>query len=264
MSDFDKDPAKDEDPRFPNLSPKGESDDLGQVPVDPPPPPVTPQSSRPKTPEELLEEAKTLSSMPISSGESDLKPDKSDSSKPSPIGLFLVAFFLMAVSGAGGYFLGKSSSGAVLPSPTPTSQPAVNVTPTPSPSPLLLPSPAAVGDEIKLTSGLTLTLDKVWLDATYAKSKAALPDKVQVNIQVTFANKETNALSYTPTDFLLRDSQDLEYKVVLNASKEYKPLALGSLLPGATITGGVSFIVPKAEKSFRLVYEDAEVEFSLL
>jgi len=147
--------------------------------------------------------------------------------------------------------------------PSPSSSPAASVSPSPIPSQLPSPSPASVGDEIKLASGLTLTLDKVWLDSVYAKSKAALPDKVQVNVQVTFANSQANALSYTPTDFILKDLQDLEYKTVLNASKEYKALTLGSLLPGATIIGGVSFIAPKTEKSFRLVYEDAEIAFSL-
>ncbi|KKS04899.1 MAG: hypothetical protein UU56_C0002G0039 [Candidatus Curtissbacteria bacterium GW2011_GWA2_41_24] len=273
MPDFDKDPPEDQDPRLPNLNIKKETNELEGVPVDPPPEPVSPQPPQPKTPEELLEEAKALSSMPVSSGESiaakekmsDLEKDKTDGSKSSPIGLFLAAIFLVAISGTGGYFLGKGSTGqkTILPSTAPSSQPAVNVPPTPSPSPLPSPSPAAIGDKVKLASGLTLTLDKVWLDSAYAKSKAALPDKVQVDVQVTFANEESNALSYTPTDFILKDLQDLEYKTVLNASKEYKALTLGSLLPGATIIGGVSFIAPKTEKSFRLVYEDAEIAFSL-
>src|SRR3990167_2242638 len=281
MPDFDKDSSQSGDPRFPDLNPKDQLDDLSQAPVAPAPPPVTPQSEAiekpptplvPKTPEELLEEAKALSSMPVSSGESiaakekisDLEKDKSDGSKSSPIGLLLAAIFLVAISGTGGYFLGKSQSRAALPLPSPSSSPAASVSPSPVPSQLPSPSPASVGDKIKLASGLTLTLDKVWLDSVYAKSKAALPDKVQVNVQVTFANEEANALSYTPTDFMLKDSQELEYKAVLNASKEYKVLTLGSLLPGATITGGVSFIVPKDEKNFKLIYENAEIEFTLL
>src|SRR3989338_3163524 len=274
MPDFDKDLPEDQDPRLPNLNIKKETNELEGVPVDPPPEPISPQPQQSKTPEELLEEAKALSSIPVSSGESisakepipDLKQDETGSSKLSPIGLFLAAIFLVAISGTGGFFLGKGSTGqkTILPSTAPSSQPAVNVPPTPSPSPLPSPSPASVGDKIKLASGLTLTLDKVWLDSVYAKSKAALPDKVQVDVQVTFANEESNALSYTPTDFILKDLQDLEYKTVLNASKEYKALTLGSLLPGATITGGLSFIVPKNEKNFKLIYEDAEIEFTLL
>ena len=283
MPDFNEDASGNGDPRFPDLNPKSEPDDLGQVPVDPPPP-VTPgldvtekaavSSSSPKTPEELLEEAKVLSSLPVNSEESisakekisDLEKDKTDGSKSSPIGLFLAAIFLVAISGTGGYFFGKNSTGqkTVLPSATPSSQPAVNVSETPSPSAIPSPLPAALGDEIKLASGLTLMLDKTWLDSAYAKSKTALADKVQVNVQVTFANSESNALSYTPTDFILKNLQDLEYKTVLNASKEYKALTLGSLLPGATITGGLSFIVPKNEKNFKLIYEKTEIEFSLL
>ena len=272
MPDFDKDLPEDQDPRLPNLNIKKETNELEGVPVDPPPEPISPQPPQSKTPEELLEEAKALSSIPVSSGESisakepipDLKQDETGSSKLSPIGLFLAAIFLVAISGTGGYFLGKSQSRAALPLPSPSSSPAASVSPSPVPSQLPSPSPASVGDKIKLASGLTLTLDKVWLDSVYAKSKAALPDKVQVNVQVTFANSEANALSYTPTDFMLKDSQELEYKAVLNASKEYKVLTLGSLLPGATITGGVSFIVPKDEKNFKLIYENAEIEFTLL
>ena len=282
MPDFDKDPNQSEDSRFPDLSPKAESAELGDVPVDPAPP-VTPPSgetgqtaavpSGPKTPEELLAEAKTLSSMPISSpepfsGSQELPnieyPKTTTPNFLSVILLLLGAIILVMVSGAGGYFLGKSSSPQVaLPSPSASNPPAASISPSSVPSPLPLPSPAVVGDKISLASGLTLTLDKVWKDSAYAKSKAALPDKVQLNVQVTFANDESNALSYTPTDFMLKDSKELEYKAVLNASKEYKPLALGSLLPDASVTGGVSFVVPEAEKIFILSYEKAEVLFNI-
>ena len=280
MLDFNKDSNQSEDSRFPDLSPKAESAELGGVPVDPAPP-VTPPSdesgqtaaipSGSNTPEELLAEAKTLSSMPISSPEPssgsqglpDIEIPKTNTPNfLSVIFLLLGAIILVMVSGAGGYFVGKSQSQVTS---LATSSPAVfEPTPTPLPSPT--PTPPAtvgIGDEVKLESGLTLMVEKVWLDSAYAKSKAALPDKVQVNVQVTFANEESNAFSYTPTDFRLKDSKGLEYKALLNASKEYKPLVLGSLLPSANVTGGISFVVPKTEKSFKLFYEGAENEFNI-
>src|SRR3989344_7961572 len=144
MPDFDKDPPEDQDPRLPNLNIKKETNELEGVPVDPPPEPVSPQPPQPKTPEELLEEAKALSSMPVSSGESiaakekmsDLEKDKTDGSKSSPIGLFLAAIFLVAISGTGGYFLGKSQSRVALPLPSPSSSPAASVSHSPAPSQL--------------------------------------------------------------------------------------------------------------------------------
>ena len=290
MSDFNEDLA-DQDPRFSDLKSKDQPDKLSSLPVDPPPPvasqPTSPSAqqsvqsqkspplkSTPSSPDDLLAEAKVLSNLPIGSPEllsnkeqiPDLEKLKEGGANfKSTAGLFLLAIFLVIVSGTGGYFLGKNSSvqtTANLPSETavwPSLSPQAAMSPTPTPP----AEPLAIGDEVKLTSGLTLVLERVWLDSTYAKSKTALPTKVQVNVEVTFSNKESSAMSYTPSQFLLKDSKNLEYSPVNSASSEYKPLTLGSLLPGGSIKGGVSFVVPKEEKIFKLTYEEAEIIFSL-
>ena len=228
-----------------------------------------------KSPEDLLAEAKVLSNLSISS--QDVPPQGQEASSPSvskseggslghAIGLFLAVIILIIVSGTGGYFLGKNSSvptAANNSGALPAVQPSMSSQSTVISTPSALPEPAAIGDEVKLASGLTLVLERAWIDSAYSKSKAALPTEAQVNVEVTFTNNESLAMSYTPSQFSLKDSKNLEYQSVTSTSKEYKPLALGSLLPEGSVKGGISFIVPKGEKAFRLIYEDAEVIFSL-
>ena len=223
-----------------------------------------------KSPEDLLAEAKALSNLSIEVPPPQGKktpnldiPQSEGVSLRGLSGLLMGAIILVVISTAGGYFWGKNSvvqSGVANSEASPTIQPSPQnrVTPAPSPS-----GPVAIGDEVELASGLTFVLERAWIDSAYSKSKAALPAETQVNIEVTFTNDQSQAMSYTPSQFSLRDSENLEYKPASTATKEYKPLVLGSLLPGGSIKGGVSFVVPKEEKTFRLIYEDAEVIFSI-
>ena len=256
-----------------------ELDELKETPGDPAEPATTkasPFSQKSKSPEDLLAEAKILSNLSISSQEVTSQGKEASSFNGSKsgggglgqaMGLFFAAVILIIISGTGGFYLGKNSSVQTVSNnsgvpatnePAGSLQSAAEPTPTP-----LLEQPDAIGDEVKLTSGLTLILERAWIDSAYSKSKTALPTEAQVNVEVTFTNNESVAMSYTPSLFLLKDSKNLEYKPVAGTSGEYKPLVLGSLLPEGSVKGGISFIVPKGEKAFRLIYEDAEVIFSL-
>ena len=227
------------------------------MPVDPPPPPTG-------DPKESTSIAFNQMQAPSSQPPSKPLMEVPGEAKSSPLALTVaVSLLLIVIAGTGGYFLGRNSvtttpeatqsSAVVEPSPTPL------LSPSPTPTP---PATVGIGDEVKSNSGLTLTVEKVWLDSVFAKGKAASTQS-QINVQVIFANKETIPGSYTASMFRLKDSKNQEYKVFLNASKEYQALSSGAVLSGETTKGGISFVVPKAEKSFRLIYENAVIEFSI-
>lgn len=170
---------------------------------------------------------------------------------------------LIIIAGMTGYFLGRQGREAQ------EEKAAVTVSPSPvlSPSPVVLPSPiltgAKIGESVVLASGLTMVVNRFWLDSAFLRNKNSPSDKAQVNVELTFTNKEETPKSYAPTFLLLVDSKQIEYQPVFGVSKEYKSLPGGVLLAGETVKGGASFITARGEKNFQLIYENASIQFAL-
>lgn len=133
-----------------------------------------------------------------------------------------------------------------------------------------------LNEEVTVKSGITLKLEEAAYDKTYEKQKndskffyennasqsAYLDSDYFKNsnliIKVALENKTTKAVSYSPSSFRLKDSDDVQYVASFEGDKQ-----VYGLNPEEKTRTSLSYIVPTSEKSFRIIYENAIIEFSL-
>lgn len=133
-----------------------------------------------------------------------------------------------------------------------------------------------LGEEVTVKSGLTLTLEKATIDATYERQKEEqrkflekyaskspeLEDSEflktsKVNLKLAIRNKTSKTLSYDLAKFRLKDSGNNVY------NPNILEFTAKALLAGELVRENVSFIVPSDEESFKLIYENAIIEFEI-
>lgn len=118
-----------------------------------------------------------------------------------------------------------------------------------------------LGEEVKVNSGLTLVLEKAERDEQgKVATQSSLVSQSELNLLVSFTNKDSIAGSYAPSKFKLKDAEDRLYFSDPVGSK----LLSGPLNPGETVRGNIQFKVPSDQHDFKLIYENATVVFSVL
>lgn len=133
-----------------------------------------------------------------------------------------------------------------------------------------------LNEEVTVKSGITLKLEEAKYDQSYEKQKdeskayyeknssqSAYLDSdyfknSQLNLKVSLSNLTNKAVSYSPSSFRLKDSDDVQY--VANYEGEKQVYGLNS---EEKTRLNLSYIVPTSEKKFRLIYENAVIEFAL-
>lgn len=133
-----------------------------------------------------------------------------------------------------------------------------------------------LGEEVTVKSGITLTLEEAKYDQGYEKQKnesksyyeknasqSAYLDSdyfknSQLNLKVSLNNETTKAVSYSPSSFRLKDSDDVQYVANYEGDKQ-----VYGLNPEEKTRINLNYIVPTSEKKFRLIYENAVFEFAV-
>jgi hypothetical protein len=86
-----------------------------------------------------------------------------------------------------------------------------------------------------------------------------------LDVHVKFTNPDKKiAGSYQTTYFRLKDKNDAAYQVLGEGfSKEYSYLGSGPILANENVRGGFSFMIPKGETEFRLIYQNVVIGFNV-
>lgn len=131
-------------------------------------------------------------------------------------------------------------------------------------------------EEVTVKSGITLKLEEAKYDETYEKQKnesKAYYEKnasqsaylqsdyfktSQLNLKVSLENKTKKAVSYSPSTFRLKDSEDVQYTANYEGDKQ-----VYGLNPDEKTRITLYYNVPTIEKNFRLIYENAVIDFSI-
>jgi hypothetical protein len=124
---------------------------------------------------------------------------------------------------------------------------------------------------------VAITLDSAKIDEDYEKEKESQRDYYEknasqsayldddyfnqslLNLKIALRNKTTKKLTYSPTSFRVKDSDNNQYTAGFQSENK----ALLDLNPKEVTRITVSYIIPTAEKDFKLVYENAEISFTL-
>lgn len=133
-----------------------------------------------------------------------------------------------------------------------------------------------INEEVTVKSGITLKLEEAKYDEAYEKQKNESKSFYEKNasqsayldsdyfknsnltLKVLLQNKTKKAVSYSPSSFRLKDSKDVQYVASFEGEKQ-----VYGLNPDEKTRTNLSYIVPTSEKSFRLIYENAIIEFTL-
>lgn len=131
--------------------------------------------------------------------------------------------------------------------------------------------------EVTVKSGITIKLEKASYNAAYLQSQndsktyyqnnasqsAYLNSDYfknsQLDLRISFNNSTKNAVSYSPSSFRLKDSQNVQYVAIYNEGGKQ----VYGLNPNETTVLTLSFNVPTSEKNFQLIYDNAIIEFSI-
>ena len=133
-----------------------------------------------------------------------------------------------------------------------------------------------INEEVTVNSGITLKLEEAKYDETYEKQKNESKSFYEKNasqsayldsdyfknsnliVKVLLNNQTKKAVSYSPSSFRLKDSKDVQYVASFEGDKQ-----VYGLNPDEKTRTSLSYIAPTSEKSFRLIYENAIIEFTL-
>ena len=133
-----------------------------------------------------------------------------------------------------------------------------------------------INEEVTVKSGITVKLEEAKYDAAYEKQKnesktyyeknasqSAYLDSdyfknSQLNLKVSLENLTKKAVSYSPSSFRLKDSDDVQYVANYEGDKQ-----VYGLNPDEKTKITLLYNVPTSEKKFRLIYENAVIEFSI-
>lgn len=133
-----------------------------------------------------------------------------------------------------------------------------------------------MNEEVTVNSGITIKLEEAKYDETYEKQKNESKEYYeknssqsaylssdyfktsQLNLKIALNNKGKIAGSFSPSRFRLKDSDDVQYVANFDADKQ-----VFGLNPDEKTKITLFYNVPTTEKKFRLIYENAIIEFSL-
>ena len=133
-----------------------------------------------------------------------------------------------------------------------------------------------INEEVTVKSGITVKLEEAKYDAAYEKQKNESKEyyeknssqsaylesdyfkNSQLNLKVSLENLTKKAVSYSPSSFRLKDSDDVQYVANYEGDKQ-----VYGLNPDEKTKISLSYNVPTSEKKFRLIYENAVIEFSI-
>lgn len=134
------------------------------------------------------------------------------------------------------------------PSPSPTPLP-LPPPPSPTPSPTPYISQGGIGQRIE-GNGISLTASSV--------GREAQEGFICMTVDVTLENSGHDVLSYSPSDFKVKDSQGSEYTIACVANDQ--ALTSGELAKGSSVQGKVSFQIPPGATGLFLVYQSPLVD----
>jgi len=176
----------------------------------------------------------------------------------------LVVLILLAFVGS--YFLGKAANNT-----KPELEKTTKVA-TKSATPANVVK-GVMGEEVETSSGLSLTVESAAKDQAYEAQKdesrpyyathsaegVGYLDQSLLNVKVALRNKKTNPLSFYTSSFRLKDSEDNQYTTGFESGAK----VVYGLNPGETTKITVSFQVPSNETQYKLIYDNAEIHFSI-
>lgn len=198
------------------------------------------------------------------------KPKEIKFSRGKFIGLTAVFFIVLLLVAFGSYYLGvegekNSKAGQIEKKETKkveTNEPGVET--------------VEMNEEVTVKSGITIKLEEAKYDATYEKQKNESREyyeknasqsaylesdyfkNSQLNLKVSLENLTKKAVSYSPSSFRLKDSDDVQYVANYEGDKQ-----VYGLNPDEKTKITLFYNVPTSEKKFRLIYENAVIEFSV-
>lgn len=135
-----------------------------------------------------------------------------------------------------------------------------------------------LNEEVTVNSGVTITLDSAKYDKIYEsqkqeqlnlyKNSASQSAYLQSDyfkqsnliLSVNLVNNTKKSVSYNPSSFRLKDSDDVQY---VSSGNEGDKTFVSGLNPSEKTKLNLSYIVPSNQKSFKLIYENAIIEFSI-
>ncbi len=134
-----------------------------------------------------------------------------------------------------------------------------------------------LGEEVETLTGIGVTLESAQIDQVYEEQKKDQRDYYQqyasssaylqsdyfnqsvLIVKVALKNKKDIATTYTPTNFRLKDSEDNQYTAGVDSEKPQ----IFNLNPKELSKISISFTVPTKEKEFKLIYENAQINFTI-
>jgi len=184
------------------------------------------------------------------------------------VSVIVTLFVILALFGA--YTLGKSSGEET----TQLEKEAKVSTSSAEPEGL---KKAKMGEEVEALGGISVTLESAQIDQIYEEQKKEQRQYYEnyatgsaylqsdyfkqslLNVKIVLKNKTDKILSYSPTSFRLKDSDNNQYTAGLDGDKP----VIYTLNPKETTKITVSYTVPTDEATFKLIYENVEIRFSL-
>lgn len=133
-----------------------------------------------------------------------------------------------------------------------------------------------IDEEVVVKSGVTLMLEEAKHNDSYEQQKNESKSyyennasqsaylnsdyfkNSQLDLKISLNNTTKEAISYSPSSFRLKDSQDVQYVASYEGDKQ-----IYGLNPDEKTRLTLSYIVPTSEKNFQLVYENAVIEFKV-
>ena len=179
--------------------------------------------------------------------------------------LVVVALGLIFVGGVVYFQLNHKPTPSPTPTPTPTAQQKSTVS-------------SELNKYLKTNSGVSVALISFGIDEKYEKQKEEYKKKLEaeatisgrtadtseidknkkLGIRVGFTSEVEGTATYNPARFRLKDGSNNQYNT------QFKdPLRIYSVKQGETTEYDLSYLIPKDEKSFRLIYENVEINISL-
>ncbi|HSX58144.1 MAG TPA: DUF4352 domain-containing protein [Candidatus Saccharimonadales bacterium] len=137
-----------------------------------------------------------------------------------------------------------------------------------------------LGEEGTAKNGIAIKLEEAKIDQVYESQKEESKKVIQrtstnsayldseyyktsnLLLKVSLRNTKDKALSYSQADFRLKDSEDNQY-TTSGAYEGQSTPTLYTINPGETTKLNQAYIVPTSEKSFKLIYQNVVVDFSL-
>jgi hypothetical protein len=135
---------------------------------------------------------------------------------------------------------------------------------------------AGLGEEVEAKNGIAIELQEAGHDQAYEKSKEETKKYYEKNasqsayldseylkqsslvLKISVKNTSDKVAVYSPSS-----SKDNQYTSGFGYEGDAPKVTTSNLNPSETTRLSVSYIVPTAEKNFKLIYENVVIEFSL-